>query len=100
VKGRVFQRTRQKEKGVGWSYTVDLPRDSGGRRQQITGTCRTRKEAEAAVVRAISEGKALLRAEDPANMTLSTFLKEWLDGAATRLAGTTMERYTQIAHST
>lgn len=81
------------KRGKTWSYIVDVGRDAatGRRRQRWKGGFSTRRDAERALVHALT-GQAV----DPGGLTLGAFLDDWLTGHAPSLKPSTAKSYKEV----
>jgi integrase len=88
VRGRVFRR------GVGWSYSVDLPPDpaTGNRRQRLKGGFHTKREAEAALTQIVTEVRDG-RVVTSGQQRLGDWLEDWLTAVGPSLRPTTRDLY-------
>lgn len=87
---------KPRTKGGTWAYRIDLGLGPDGRRdqKQVAGF-RTRREAEAALVEALSE---LRRGEfvAPDKTTLAEFVDEWLPAVRAELAESAWDNYRRL----
>ncbi|MDP8976461.1 MAG: site-specific integrase [Actinomycetota bacterium] len=83
------------KRGKTWSYVLYLGRDEKGRkRQKWVGGHRTRKDAEAALLDALTRVQTGVYA-DPGRQTVGEYLEGWLDAVKPTLAATTWAGYRQ-----
>ena len=97
MKGRTYQRTPGR--GHPWTIVYDVPEASTGARRRISkGGYATRKEAEAALQRALADAQAGIYVARPAQMTVGAFLvQEWLAVQAGRgLRSATLAQYQSV----
>jgi hypothetical protein len=86
-----------RKRGKGWVYVVDLPRGTDGRRRQNWSTSfDTKREAEAALSKTLTEinkGSYI----EPSNMLVREYLQRWLDDYAQHnCSSKTVERYADL----
>ncbi|SDX46235.1 Site-specific recombinase XerD [Marininema mesophilum] len=83
-----------RKRGKTWSFTLDIGKDSNGRRKQKTkGGYKTKKIAEEACAELISQ---LRRGEyvEPSKNTLAQYLNEWINSSVKQtLRATTLDTY-------
>ncbi len=68
-----------RKRGSTWSYYFDLGKVGGKRQKKEKGGFKTRKEAEAALVRALSEYNHSGQVFTPAEITVSDYLDQWYE---------------------
>jgi integrase len=80
--------------GHAWAYWLDLPRGEDGRRRQTSkGGYPTKKAAETALAKAMTEADSGTFTE-PSALTLGAYLDAWVDGIDRKPA--TMEAYRRV----
>ena len=65
------------KRGATWSYYFDLGKVNGKRKEKEKGGVRTKKEAEAALAKAISEYNSTGQVFEPSEITVSDYLDQW-----------------------
>lgn len=90
MRGSIVKNKRAK--GVSYSVYVDYPAGKGKRRQ-VKKTCATKKEAEEALIRMLTEAQALEDGGyvDTGKMTVGEYLDHYLEAVAPGLEAGTME---------
>lgn len=94
----MIRRRDGKPKAAGegrWEIRVDLPRKDGPRRQlfrTFRGTLREAQREERRLRTEVEERRLAM----PVDVTLSEYLRRWLDGARIDLANTTAARYADL----
>lgn len=68
-----------RKRGTTWSYYFDLGKVGGKRQKKEKGGFKTKKEAEAALAKAISEYNHAGMIFEPSEITVSDFLDQWYD---------------------
>lgn len=68
-----------RKRGATWSYYFDLGKVNGKRKKKEKGGFRTKKEAEAALAKAISEYNSAGQVFEPSEITVSDYLDQWYD---------------------
>ena len=68
-----------RKRGSMWSYSFDMGTVGGKRQRKEKGGFRTKKEAEAALAKAISEYNNAGFVFEPSSSTLSDYLDMWLE---------------------
>ena len=68
-----------RKRGSMWSYSFDMGTVGGKRQRKEKGGFRTKKEAEAALAKAISEYNNAGFVFEPASSALSDYLDMWLE---------------------
>lgn len=68
-----------RKRGSTWSYYFDLGKVDGKRKKKEKGGFRTKKEAEAALAKAINEYNNSGMVFEPSTVTLSDYLDFWMD---------------------
>lgn len=68
-----------RKRGDTWSYRFDLGVVDGKRQQREKGGFRTKKEAEAALAKALNEYNNAGLVFDPSEITVSDYLDQWFD---------------------
>lgn len=97
MKGRTYQRTPGR--GHPWTIVYDVVEaPTGARRRVSKGGFATRKDAEAALSRALADAQAGIYAARPAQLTVGEFLEgEWLAIKASRgLRPATLAQYRSV----
>lgn len=80
LKGQVKQMTGgTRKRGSTWSYYFDLGKVDGKRQKKEKGGFKTKKEAEAALAKAISEYNNCGAIFEPSEITVADFLDQWYD---------------------
>lgn len=85
MKGSVYRR------GKVWRAIIDLPHREGDRRKQKSRTCKTRKEAEEWLARTGVEWADGF--VDPGDLSVESFLHQWLEAVAPSLKPNTLDKY-------
>lgn len=68
-----------RKRGTTWSYYFDLGKVGGKRQKKEKGGFKTKKEAEAALAKAISEYNHAGMIFEPSEITVSDFLDQWYE---------------------
>ncbi len=68
-----------RKRGSTWSYYFDLGKVNGKRQKKEKGGFKTKKEAEAALAKAVSEYNATGQVFSPSEITVSDYLDQWYD---------------------
>ena len=68
-----------RKRGSSWSYYFDLGKVDGKRKKKEKGGFRTKKEAEAALAKAINEYLNTGQVFEPSGITVSDYLDQWYD---------------------
>lgn len=68
-----------RKRGSTWSYYFDLGKVNGKRQKKEKGGFKTKKEAEAALAKAISEYNNAGAVFEPSEITVSDYLDQWYD---------------------
>ena len=68
-----------RKRGATWSYYFDLGTVAGKRQKKEKGGFKTKKEAEAALAKAINEYNNAGQLFEPSNVTVSDYLDQWYD---------------------
>ncbi len=68
-----------RKRGKTWSYYFDLGTVGGKRQKKEKGGFKTKKEAEAALAKAITEYTSGGQLFEPSNITVSDYLDQWYD---------------------
>lgn len=68
-----------RKRGTTWSYYFDLGKVGGKRQKREKGGFKTKKEAEAALAKAISEYNHAGMIFEPSEITVSDFLDQWYE---------------------
>ena len=68
-----------RKRGATWSYYFDLGTINGKRQKKEKGGFKTKKEAEAALAKAINEYNNAGQLFEPSNVTVSDYLDQWYD---------------------
>jgi integrase len=68
-----------RKRGSTWSYYFDMGKVDGKRQKKEKGGFATRKEAEAALARAIHEYNTAGLVFEPSEITVSDYLEQWFD---------------------
>lgn len=68
-----------RKRGSTWSYYFDLGKVDGKRKKKEKGGFRTKKEAEAALAKAVSEYNNAGQVFEPSEITVSDYLDQWYD---------------------
>ena len=66
-----------RKRGSTWSYYFDLGKVSGKRQKKEKGGFKTKKEAEAALAKAINEYNSAGAVFEPSEITVSDYLDQW-----------------------
>ncbi len=90
MKGNLTRRGR-----ASWRLKYDVPDGNGQRGTRYVTLRGTRREAQAQAVKVLASVASGMHI-DPSAETVGEFIARWLDGAH-ELAGTTVERYRQLA---
>jgi len=96
--GYIRRRGKTHRGTASWNVQVDLGRDpsTGRRRRRVFTVSGTKKDAQHALTAALRE-RDLGNDTDAGTLTVAEYLRDWLrDGAAQRVAPSTLERYRQI----
>lgn len=68
-----------RKRGATWSYYFDLGTINGKRQKKEKGGFKTKKEAEAALAKAINEYNNAGQLFEPSDITVSDYLDQWYD---------------------
>ena len=68
-----------RKRGTTWSYYFDLGKVDGKRKRKEKGGFRTRKEAEAALAKALAEYNSGGMVLEPTETTVADYLNQWFD---------------------
>lgn len=68
-----------RKRGSTWSYYFDMGKVDGRRKKKEKGGFRTKKEAEAALAKAIAEYNNGGQVFEPTNITVADYLDQWFD---------------------
>lgn len=68
-----------RKRGSTWSYYFDLGSINGKRKKKEKGGFRTKKEAEAALAKALAEYHSTGSVFEPTELTVSDYLNQWFD---------------------
>ena len=68
-----------RKRGSTWSYYFDLGKVNGKRQKKEKGGFKTKKEAEAALAKAINEYNNAGAVFEPSEITVSDYLDQWYD---------------------
>ena len=68
-----------RKRGATWSYYFDLGTVGGKRQKKEKGGFKTKKEAEAALAKAINEYNNAGQLFEPSDVTVSDYLDQWYD---------------------
>ncbi len=91
-----FMQGSVRKRGATWSYYFDLGKVGGRRKKREKGGYRTKKEAETALRQAIAEYERGGVVMDPAEITLSDYLDEWLSAIEPGVKYNTVKAYRSI----
>lgn len=72
-----------RKRGSTWSYYFDLGKVDGKRKKKEKGGFRTKKEAEAALAKAINELNTTGQIFEPSNITVADYFDYWYDNYCT-----------------
>lgn len=78
-KGMVKMTGGTRKRGSTWSYYFDLGKVNGKRQKKEKGGFKTKKEAEAALAKAINEYNNAGAVFEPSEITVSDYLDQWYD---------------------
>lgn len=68
-----------RKRGATWSYYFDLGKVDGKRKKKEKGGFRTKKEAEAALAKALNEYNNAGSVFEPSEITVADYLNQWFD---------------------
>lgn len=68
-----------RKRGATWSYYFDMGKVDGKRQKKEKGVFKTKKEAEAALAKAISEYNNAGSVFEPSEITVADYLNQWFD---------------------
>ena len=68
-----------RKRGSTWSYYFELGKIDGKRKRKEKGGFRTKKEAEAALAKAVSEYNSAGAVFEPTEITVADYLNQWFD---------------------
>ena len=86
-----------RKRGKTWSYYFDAAAVGGKRKKIEKGGFRTKKEAEAALAKALSEYNRAGMVFEPSNISVGDYLDEWLEQyVKPNLTTNTLDNYTQL----
>lgn len=68
-----------RKRGSTWSYYFELGKVDGKRKRKEKGGFRTKKEAEAALAKAVSEYNSAGAVFEPTEITVADYLNQWFD---------------------
>ncbi len=81
-----------RKRGKSYTLTIDIGRHADGRRRQHTETFRTRREADAALANLLKQAQNGSYIK-PSRLTLSDYLRQWLQGREPHLRPQSIQRY-------
>lgn len=86
-----------RKRGKTWSYYFDAAVVGGKRKKIEKGGFRTKKDAEAALTKALSEYNRAGTVFEPSNISVGDYLNEWIEQyVKSNLTTNTLDNYTQL----